>query len=75
MVHNFARPLVQPIDIQTVGAERRDLEFQRLAFGLPRLDRRIVGTGLAAKLVQDVLPGFHRRLLAVRETRFLESTH
>ena len=29
----------------------------RLALGLPLLDRGIVGTRLAAKLVQDVLPG------------------
>ena len=47
----------------------------RLALGLPLLHRGIVGTRLAAKLVQDVLPGLLRRLLPVREARFLESTH
>src|SRR5580700_6302025 len=46
-----------------------------LALGLPLLDRGIVGTRLAAKLVQDAFPGFLRRLLPVREARFLESTH
>ena len=47
----------------------------RLALGLPLLDRGIVGTRLAAKLVQDVLPGLLRRLLPVRKARFLKSTH
>ena len=40
-----------------------------------RCDLRIVETRLAAKLVQDVLPGLLRRLLTVCEARFLESTH
>ena len=39
------------------------------------LARGIVGAGLAAKLVQDVLPRLLCRLLPVREARFLESTH
>jgi hypothetical protein len=45
------------------------------ALGLPLLDLRIVWAGLAAKLVQDVLPGLLGRLLPVREARFLKSTH
>ncbi len=47
----------------------------RLALGLPLLDRRVIKSRLGAKLVQDVLPGFLRRFLPVREARFLESTH
>ena len=45
-----------------------------LALGLPLPDRGIVKTRLGSELVQDVLPGFMRRLLPVRETGFLEST-
>src|ERR1700679_4275043 len=48
---------------------------QRLAFGLSLHDRRIVGPRFGAKLIEDVLLGFLRRLLPVCEARFLESTH
>jgi len=47
----------------------------RFALGLPLHDRGVIKPRLGAKLVQDVLPGFLRRLLPVREARFLESTH
>jgi len=46
-----------------------------LALGLPLSDRGIVKTRLGSELVQDVLPGFLRRLLPVCEAGFLESTH
>src|SRR5579872_114264 len=47
----------------------------RFAFGLPRLDRGIVGPGLAAKLAEDFLPRVLSRLLPLQEARFLESAH
>ena len=43
--------------------------------GLPLPDGGIVGAGLRAKLVQNILSGFLRRFLTVGETDFLESTH
>jgi hypothetical protein len=46
-----------------------------LALSLPLLDCGIVGTGLAAKLAQDALPGFSRRFLPVGEAGLLKSTH
>src|SRR5438552_5690833 len=45
------------------------------ALGLTALHLGIVEPRLGAKFVQDVLPRLHRGLLAVREVRFLESTH
>src|SRR6476646_4184241 len=45
------------------------------ALGLTALHFGIVESRLGAKLVQNVLPRLHRGLLAVREVRFLESTH
>lgn len=48
---------------------------QRLALGLTPLDLGIVGAGLGLEFVEDILPRLLRRLLAVSEVRFLESTH
>ncbi len=45
------------------------------ALGLTALHLGIVESRLGAKLVQNVLSRLHRGLLAVREVRFLESTH
>ena len=61
----------------------RFLGFSRLgaggglgfALGLTALHFGIVGSRLGAKLVQDVLPGLQRGLLAIRKARFLESAH
>src|SRR4029450_656343 len=45
------------------------------ALGVTALHLGSIGSRLGAKLVQNVLPRLHRGLLAVREARFLESTH
>src|ERR1700754_2769567 len=53
----------------------RPRRCKRFALGLACLYRGIIGTRLGTKLVQDGFPGFQSGLLAVREARFLESTH
>ena len=55
-----------------LGARRRPAPRARPA---RCLTVGIVGSRLGAELVQDVLPGLLRRLLAVGEAGFLESTH
>jgi hypothetical protein len=45
------------------------------AFRLPLLDGWIVGSGLRADLVLDVLLGLQRRLLTIGKAGFFESTH
>src|SRR6185295_14129082 len=47
----------------------------RFALGLTLLHGGIVGARLGAKLFENILPGLLRRLLAICETDFLESTH
>ena len=47
----------------------------RFALGAAFGDLGIVEARLGLKLLQDALPCLQRRLLPVREARFLESTH